>query len=94
MKDNRATNNPGATYSISFDPLWRTLEERKIKRSDLAANVGLSRVTIAKMGKGESVTLDVVARICSELRVPIQDVVEITTDDSIPDSAGNGSDEG
>lgn len=61
---------------ISFEPLWTTLTQRGLKKTDLAKLTGLSRVTIAKMGRGESVTLDVVDRICQALKVPIYEVVE------------------
>jgi len=67
-------------FTISFDPLWKTLFDRKISKTELTKRTGLSKATIAKMGKNESVTLDVIGRICSELQVPIEDVVEIIQD--------------
>lgn len=71
---------------ISYEPLWKTLFARKMSKSELAKVTGLSRTTINKMVSGESVTLDVVDRICEALAVPIYDVVEST-----PAPAGNGS---
>ena len=65
-------------YTISYDPLWKTLVDRKMSKSDLQKLTKLSSATIAKLSKGESVTLDVVGRICEELKIPVQDVVEIT----------------
>lgn len=64
-------------YEISFDPLWKTLFERKLSKGDLAKETGLSSSTIAKLGKGESVTVDVIARICFALKCTITEVVEI-----------------
>ena len=61
---------------ISFDPLWQTLKAKGINKGDLQKLTGLSSTTIAKIGKNESVTLDVVDRICEALKVPIYDVVE------------------
>jgi len=74
---------------ISFDPLWSTLASKQMNKGDLQKITRLSSTTIAKLSKNEVVKLDVVDRICGALQVPIYDVVEI-----IPDSAGNGSDEG
>ncbi len=64
-------------YEISFDPLWKTLFERKLSKGDLAKQTGLSSSTIAKLGKGESVTVDVIARICFALKCTISEVIEI-----------------
>lgn len=61
---------------ISFDPLWQTLKAKGMNKGDLQKLTGLSSTTIAKIGKNESVTLDVVDRICKALKVPIYDVVE------------------
>lgn len=74
---------------ISFDPLWSTLASKQMNKGDLQKITRLSSTTIAKLSRNEVVKLDVVNRICGALQVPIYDVVEI-----IPDSAGNGSDEG
>lgn len=65
---------------ISFDPLWRTLASRQMNKGDLQKRTQLSSATIAKLSKNEVVKLDVVERICKELKVPIYDVVEILQD--------------
>ena len=62
---------------IKFDPLWQTLRMKDMNKSDLQKLTGLSSATIAKIGKNESVTLDVVDRIATALEVPIYDVVEV-----------------
>ena len=64
-------------YQILFDPLWKTLIDRHMTKTELIGKTGLSKATVAKMSRNESVTLDVVARVCKELKVPIYDVVEI-----------------
>ncbi len=56
-------------YSISYDPLWKVLIDRQMKKSDLQKLTGLSSATIAKLSKGESVTLDVIGKICEKLEV-------------------------
>ena len=67
---------------ISFDPLWRTLASRNMNKGDLQKITSLSSATIAKLSKNESVTLDVVDRITTALKVPIYDVVETRPDSS------------
>ena len=61
---------------ITFDSLWRTLKSKEMNKGDLQKLTGLSSSTIAKIGKNESVARDVVDRIATALKVPIEDVVE------------------
>jgi len=63
--------------AISYNNLWKTLIDRGINKSELCEKVGISSSTVAKMAKGESVTLTVIERICKELQCEIKDVVEI-----------------
>lgn len=67
---------------IRYDPLWQTLKAKGMNKGDLQKITGLSSTTIAKIGKNESVTLDVVDRICKALAVPIYDVVESVEEES------------
>ena len=62
---------------LTYDPLWNTLKSREMKKTDLCDMAGLSRSTLAKMGKEEYVALEVVERICNSLSCRIQDVVEV-----------------
>jgi len=62
---------------ISYKPLFNTLESKGISLYDIEVQCGMSSRTIAKFRKGESTTLDTIARICEFLDVPIEKVVEI-----------------
>ncbi|GAK03305.1 hypothetical protein JCM19037_1619 [Geomicrobium sp. JCM 19037] len=60
---------------IDFEPLFTTLEEKGMRRTDLRKII--DGTTVAKLGKNKSVTLDTVDRICLYLDVPIEKVVRI-----------------
>ena len=62
---------------ISFDPLWKTMAEKKVSKMELCKKTEISRSTLAKMAKNEKVALDVIERICEVLDCQIQDVVSI-----------------
>ena len=49
---------------LTYAPLWDTLKNKELKKTDLCNLAGLSRNTLAKMGKEEYVALEVVERIC------------------------------
>lgn len=60
---------------ITYKPLWKTLIDKDMKKMDLVANGTLSRGTLAKMGKNEKVSLDVIERICGKLHCRIEEVI-------------------
>lgn len=51
-----------------------------MKKKDIKEKAELSTATLAKLGKNESVSLDVLVRICKVLNCEIGDVVEIVDD--------------
>lgn len=60
---------------ITYKPLWKTLIDKDMKKMDLVAEGTLSRGTLAKMGRNEKVSLDVIERICSKLHCRIEEVI-------------------
>jgi len=61
---------------LSYRPLWKLLIDKHMNKGDLQKAAQLSRGTITKMGKDESVTMDVILRICNALDCAVYDVVE------------------
>ena len=66
--------------SISYKPLWRLLLEKDMKKLELRDLVGMSNNTLARMGKNEGVSMDVLERICVALDCRIEDIVEFVKD--------------
>ena len=62
---------------ISYKPLFRLLLERDMTKTQLREAVGFSSATLAKMSKGEYISLETVENICKYLNCEIEDVVEI-----------------
>lgn len=63
-------------YTFSYDKLWHRMIDLKLKKKDLQQKAKISSNVIAKMGRGESVTLDTIAKICAVLHCSIGDVVD------------------
>lgn len=61
---------------ISYNPLWKTLIDKGMNKSDLKEATGISFGTMASMGKNEPVNLKQINRICKALRCKIEDVIE------------------
>ena len=69
--------------AISYNRLWKLLIDNHMIKKDLKEKAELSTATMAKLGKNESVSLDVLVRICKVLNCEIGDVVEIVKDKEI-----------
>ena len=65
---------------IDYIGLERVLRDRKKDRTYLHQELGISKVTIAKFKKGESVSLSIIERICIGLDCRIEEIVEIKKD--------------
>lgn len=63
---------------ISYNPLWKLLIDRQMKRTDLKEKSGVSSNVIAKMGKNQYVSLESIAKICTALECEIGDVIEFS----------------
>jgi DNA-binding Xre family transcriptional regulator len=64
----------------SYKKLWKILIDRDLKKHDLARIANVSPTTIAKLGKGESVNMETLLRICQALNCDISDIVEVVPD--------------
>jgi len=62
--------------SFTYAPLWKLLIDKKMTKEELRTAIKTSPATIAKMGKGENVSMDVLERICTLFDCKIEDVVE------------------
>lgn len=56
------------------------LIDKNMNKKKLREVTGISSASIAKLGKGENVTTDVLLRICKELSCDISDIMEIVDD--------------
>ncbi len=69
--------------SVSYKKLWKLLIDREMKKKDLCDLSGISHSSMAKLGKNENVTTDVLHKICSSLHCDIGDIMEIVDDYNI-----------
>lgn len=62
---------------ISYKPLFKLLIDRDMNRQDLRNVTGISPASIAKLGKGENITTDVLVRICNGLDCKLYEIMEL-----------------
>ncbi|MFU0534282.1 helix-turn-helix domain-containing protein [Gardnerella pickettii] len=56
--------------------LWKLLIDKNMNRADLQNAAKISSSTIAKLGKGENVTTEVLIKICEALDCKLEDIME------------------
>ena len=66
--------------AIKYYKLLDLLNKRGIKKGDLKQLANISSVTMAKISKNESVTIEVIDRICAALNVQPGDIIEYESD--------------
>ena len=61
--------------SVSYNGLWKLLIDKNMKKVDLINNLGISSSTVAKMTKGETVSMNILEKICDELDCDFGDII-------------------
>ena len=64
---------------VSYNKLWKILIDKGMKKMDLLEAVGMSPNTLAKLGRNEDVSLEVLRRICEHLKCDIGDIMSFKT---------------
>jgi DNA-binding Xre family transcriptional regulator len=59
------------------------LIDKKMSKKDLRLQSGVSTSVIAKLGKGASLTTDVLVKICDVLHCDITDIMELERSEQI-----------
>ena len=65
---------------ISYNKLWKMLIDKNMKKSDLREKAGISSASLAKLGKVDNITTDVLLRICEAMDCRIEDILETVRD--------------
>lgn len=61
---------------ISYNKLWKLLIDVGWNKSNLKEKAGMSAASIAKLGKGDNITTDVLLKVCDALDCKIKDIME------------------
>ena len=70
--------------SVSYNKLWKLMIDKNINRTRLREEAGISSNAMAKLGRNESVRVDVLVKICNHLGCTMDDIMEI-----LPEKAGD-----
>ena len=66
---------------VSYKKLWKLLIDRDMKKKDLQEIVGLSSTTVAKLSNNKNVSMDILIKVCTALKVDFGDIMELVSND-------------
>ncbi|MBU0278741.1 MULTISPECIES: helix-turn-helix transcriptional regulator [unclassified Gemella] len=61
---------------ISYNKLWKLLIDKGMNKKELMEVSGVSPSSIAKLGRGENITTDILLKICNALDCRLEDIME------------------
>lgn len=67
--------------AVSYDKLWKLLIDKKMTKTALRIEADMSSSTLAKMSKNETVSMDVMLRICKVLDCNVGDIIDAKKED-------------
>ncbi|BET21062.1 helix-turn-helix domain-containing protein [Solobacterium moorei] len=77
-------NIKGAKMKVNYNGLWKLLIDKNMNKKNLKEKLGIAPATIAKMGKGEFVSMEILYRICVALNTDFGELISVSrsiTDD-------------
>ena len=66
---------------VNYNGLWKLLIDKGMNKKDLHESIGIAPATIAKMGRGEFVNMEVLYRIATSLNADFGDLVAVNKKD-------------
>ena len=62
---------------VSYKKLWKLLIDKDMKKKYLLATAGISWASVTKLSKGETVSMEVLMKICKALDCNIGDIMDL-----------------
>ena len=67
---------------VSYKKLWKVLIDKDMKKKDLQAAAGICWASITKLSKGETVSMEVLMKICKTLDCNIGDIMDLIPEET------------
>lgn len=67
----------------NYDKLWKLMIDKKINKTQLCEKAGITTNAMAKLGKNETVQVEILAKICNVLECNIDAILEIKKEEEI-----------
>lgn len=65
---------------ISYNKLWKMLIDKNMNKTDLKDAAKISAASVAKLGRCENITTDILLKICEAMDCKLGDIMETIKD--------------
>lgn len=62
---------------VSYKKLWKLLIDKEMKKTDLISFAGINQNILARMGKGEYISMESLHKICKAFNCDVGDILEM-----------------
>lgn len=66
---------------VSYNKLWKRLIDLNMNKTQLREKAGITTNAMAKMGKNENVSTEIICKICKALECQVEDVMELVDEE-------------
>ena len=66
---------------VSYNRLWKMLIDKNMKRIEMQDLTGIRGNILARMGKNQYVSMDMIEKICKKLDCTVDEMMEFTDDE-------------
>ena len=66
--------------ALSYNKLWKLLIDKGMTKTEMRLKADISTTTLAKLGKNETVSMEVLLRICKVLDCNVGDIMVVVND--------------
>lgn len=63
--------------ALSYNKLWKLLIDKGMTKTEMRLKADISTTTLAKLGKNETVSMEVLLRICKVLDCNVGDIMDV-----------------
>lgn len=68
--------------TASYNRLWKKLIDLNMSKTQLREKAGITTNAMAKMGRNENVSTEVICKICNILNCQIEDIMELVDENA------------
>ena len=68
--------------ALSYNKLWKLLIDKGMTKTQMRLKADISTTTLAKLGKNETVSMEVLLRICKVLDCNVGDIMDVINDEA------------
>lgn len=74
------------TEDVDYRKLWKLLIDKKMKKTELITLAGISTNVLAKLNKGEFISMDSLQKICKALHCDVGDICVINDEREVSEN--------